>query len=151
MFLLNGKRLPEGTPFEFNGVQYPSNWLNLSTADEKRKVGIVEVAQDPRPDDELFWVTDNNDGTWSTVPRAVEDKAARTKAAVLSKIDAVELANPIPQQLLRDIVAAAVSSGLVPADHPAVAQVKSVDDEIKRLRGQIKDDAVGDVKSGVLF
>jgi len=41
MFLLDGKRLPEGVPFEHDGVQYPANFLNLSTEAEKSAIGIT--------------------------------------------------------------------------------------------------------------
>jgi hypothetical protein len=45
MFLLNGNALPENTPFtDNNGNQYPANWLNLTTDEEKAKVGIIWVS-----------------------------------------------------------------------------------------------------------
>lgn len=67
MFLLNGNRLPEGTAFtDANGNQYPANWLNLSTEEEKNAVGITWVA-DPAPVDSRFY--------WDTnLPKALEDK-----------------------------------------------------------------------------
>ena len=37
-----------------DGTQYPANWLRLATADEKKKIGITEVA-DPTPYDERFY------------------------------------------------------------------------------------------------
>jgi len=56
MFLLNGNTLPQGTPFkDANGNQYPSNWLNLSTAEEKAAIGITEVADPVRADDRFYW------------------------------------------------------------------------------------------------
>lgn len=67
MFLLNGNRLPEGTAFtDANGTQFPANWLNLSTEEEKNAVGITWVA-DPAPVDNRFY--------WDTnLPKALEDK-----------------------------------------------------------------------------
>jgi hypothetical protein len=50
MFMLNGNPLPLDTPFDANGVQYPANWLRLTSADEKAAIGITEVA-DPAPHD----------------------------------------------------------------------------------------------------
>ena len=56
MFLLNGNRLPEGTPFtDAEGNQYPANWLNLSTEEEKAAVGITWVADPTRADDRFYW------------------------------------------------------------------------------------------------
>jgi hypothetical protein len=55
MFLLNGQPLPLDTPFDANGVQYPANWLRLTSAEEKAAIGITEVA-DPAPhDDRFYW------------------------------------------------------------------------------------------------
>ncbi len=67
MFLLNGKHLPEGVGFkDANGTQYASNWLNLSTEEEKLAIGITWVA-DPAPIDTRFY--------WDTnLPKALEDK-----------------------------------------------------------------------------
>lgn len=56
MFLLNGNRLPEGKAFtDANGNQYPANWLNLSTEEEKNAIGITWVADEIRADDRFYW------------------------------------------------------------------------------------------------
>lgn len=49
--------LPQGTAFEIDGVQYPANWLNLSTAAEKAAVGIVDVRYGDYPNDQYYWVS----------------------------------------------------------------------------------------------
>lgn len=67
MFLLNGQRLPEGTPFEHNGVQYPANFLNLSTEAEKSAIGITWENEPVRADDRFYWDGDINN------PKALED------------------------------------------------------------------------------
>jgi hypothetical protein len=68
MFLLNGNTLPQGTPFkDANGTQYPSNWLNLSTAEEKSAIGITEVADEDMSFDNRFYWSKN-------LPKAMEDK-----------------------------------------------------------------------------
>jgi len=67
MFLLNGNRLAEGTSFyDANGTQYPPQWLNTSTEEQKNAIGITWVA-DPAPiDNRFYWDTD--------LPKALEDK-----------------------------------------------------------------------------
>jgi len=56
MFLLNGNRLQEGTGFtDKDGNQYPSNWLNLSTEEEKLEIGITWIADPVRADDRFYW------------------------------------------------------------------------------------------------
>lgn len=65
MFLLNGSPLPIDTPFEVDGTHYPSNWLRLTTLEEKQAIGITEVP-DPEPyDDRFYWGVNN--------PKQLED------------------------------------------------------------------------------
>ena len=61
MFLINGSPLPVGVPFQdAEGNQYPQNWLNLSTAEEKAAIGITEVPDPVRADDRFYWNGDVN-------------------------------------------------------------------------------------------
>ncbi len=59
-FLLNGKPLAVDVAFKTSdGTQYPANWLRLSSAQEKKDLGITEVADDPVYDSRFYW----GDGT----------------------------------------------------------------------------------------
>ena len=58
-FLLNGNPLAVDVPFTVGDVNYPANWLRLSTAQEKKDLGITEVADAPTYDSRFYW----NDGT----------------------------------------------------------------------------------------
>ena len=50
--------IQEGTAFEINGVQYPQNWLNLSTPEEKTALGLEEVVATNSPaNDTYYWVS----------------------------------------------------------------------------------------------
>jgi hypothetical protein len=137
MFLLNGKHLPEGVPFEIDGIQYPSNWLNLSTPEEKAAIGITEVEQQPRPDDNLYWVSDNGDGTWTAIPRSPEDIAARTKAAVINQIATLENSNPVTQRAIRELMLAIGQA--YPQAQASVFYQKALQQEaaIQQLRSQL--------------
>jgi hypothetical protein len=57
MFLLDGKRLPLDKAFTHAGIQYPKNWLRLTTLAEKEAIGIVEVPDPPNPsyDQRFYW------------------------------------------------------------------------------------------------
>lgn len=74
MFLLDGKRLQPGTAFTHNNIQYPANWLNHASLQEKLDIGITEVSEQSRPDDRFYWVTDNGDGTYGSTPKQLNDK-----------------------------------------------------------------------------
>ena len=65
-FKLNGNPLAVDVAFSHNDIQYPANWLRLSTADEKTALGITEVADAPTYDSRFYW----GDGT----ARALDDK-----------------------------------------------------------------------------
>ena len=58
-FLLDGKPLAVDVPFTYGDINYPANWLRLSTAQEKKNLGITEVADDPVYDSRFY----NGDGT----------------------------------------------------------------------------------------
>ena len=54
-FLLNGKPLAVDVPFTSGDVHYPANWLRLSSAQEKKDLGITEVADSPVYDSRFYW------------------------------------------------------------------------------------------------
>ena len=62
-FLLDGKPLAVDVPFTVGDINYPANWLRLSTADEKTALGITEVADDPVYDGRFY----NGDGSAKTL------------------------------------------------------------------------------------
>ena len=62
-FLLNGKPLAVDVAFSHNDINYPANWLRLSTAQEKTALGITEVADAPTYDSRFYW----GDGTAKTL------------------------------------------------------------------------------------
>ena len=49
--------IPAGTPFTLNGIEYPANWCNLSTPEEKAAIGMVDVVYGAQPNDQYYWVT----------------------------------------------------------------------------------------------
>jgi hypothetical protein len=59
MFLLNDKPLSPDNAFEHEGIQYPANWLRLSTLEEKQAIGITEVSDPESYDDRFYWGVDN--------------------------------------------------------------------------------------------
>ncbi len=55
-FKLNGSPLAVDVAFKTSdGTQYPANWLRLSSAQEKKDLGITEVADDPIYDSRFYW------------------------------------------------------------------------------------------------
>ena len=58
-FKLDGNPLAVDVAFSHNDIQYPANWLRLSTAEEKTAIGITEVADAPTYDSRFY----NSNGT----------------------------------------------------------------------------------------
>ena len=65
-FKLNGNPLAVDVAFSHNDINYPANWLRLSTAEEKTAIGITEVADAATYDNRFYW----GDGT----AKALDDK-----------------------------------------------------------------------------
>jgi hypothetical protein len=59
MFLLDGRPLSPDVAFEHDGIQYPANWLRLSTLEEKEAIGITEVPDPPYYDQRFYWGYDD--------------------------------------------------------------------------------------------
>lgn len=55
MFVLDGKPLSPDRAFTHNGIQYPKNWLRLTTLAEKEAIGITEVPDPPTWDQRFAW------------------------------------------------------------------------------------------------
>ena len=49
--------VPAGTAFEWDSVQYPANWCNLSSPEEKAAIGMVDVVYGQYPNDQYYWVS----------------------------------------------------------------------------------------------
>lgn len=57
---LDGKRLNYNLAFTHDGIQYPANWLRLTTLEEKQAIGITEVADEPVVYDHRFYLGPDN-------------------------------------------------------------------------------------------
>jgi hypothetical protein len=76
-FKLNGNPLVVDVAFSHNDIQYPANWLRLSTAEEKTALGITEVADAPTYDSRFY----NDDGS----AKALDDENAKDSEGNLLK------------------------------------------------------------------
>jgi len=55
MYVLGMKKLTVGQAFEFNGIQYPADWLQKTSLEEKQAIGIVEEPDPEYFDDRYYW------------------------------------------------------------------------------------------------
>jgi hypothetical protein len=88
----NQQYIQEGNAFEINGTQYPANWLNLSTPEEKAEIGLEEVIATNQPGNQTYyWVTETLNGaslTYTNTPKEFapcqENLVNQTKATAYS-------------------------------------------------------------------
>ena len=87
-FKLNGNPLAVDVAFSHNDIQYPANWLRLSTAEEKIALGITEVADAPTYDSRFY----NGDGSAKSLADTTEtiDGVEHTYLGVKSVLKAQE-------------------------------------------------------------
>jgi len=85
MFYLStdGQYIQEGTPFTIDGVQYPANWLNLSTPEEKTALGLEEVVATNSPaNDQYYWVSTELSGATLTYVNTPKDLTSVKTSAI---------------------------------------------------------------------
>jgi len=104
--------IQEGTAFEINGIQYPQNWLNLSTPQEKAEIGLEEVIATNSPaNQQYYWVSQELNGaslTYINNPKDLDtcktnaiNQLRSTAYSILLPTDwmvvkSVETSTPIP-------------------------------------------------------
>ena len=76
-FKLDGKTLPVDVAFTSNGINYPANWLRLTTLAEKKGIGITEVRDEATYDQRFYWS--------ASKAKALEDVNAKDKDGKLLK------------------------------------------------------------------
>ena len=87
--LPSGKRIGYGEAFTIGNTQYPGNWLSLVTREERAAIGITEIVEQPRPDDRYYWVSQNDDGSFTATPKDLD--GLKTQAVVNIKLNAAAL------------------------------------------------------------
>lgn len=68
MYKVNNKPLQLDRAFTLGDIQYPANWLRLSSAEQREALGITWETEAPRADDRFYWSGDINN------PKAMEDR-----------------------------------------------------------------------------
>ncbi len=72
-YKLGSRRLALDVAWEHNGVQYPANWLRLSTAQDRAELGILWEDASPTYNQKWYWGMDS-DG--NLIPKTYTDLKA---------------------------------------------------------------------------
>jgi hypothetical protein len=83
----DGQYINEGQAFTIGEVQYPNNWLNLSTPEEKLTIGLEEVIATNQPaNNQYYWVSSTLDKatlTYTNTPKDLD----QIKTTAVSQIN----------------------------------------------------------------
>lgn len=83
MFKLpNGQRIAPGTAFKYDGRQYSADWIQKAAPWQKDAIGLVEIIEQPRPDDRFYTVSQNDDGSWNKTPKDLDPLKATAIAQI---------------------------------------------------------------------
>ena len=103
----------QGAAFEIDGVQYPQNWLNLTSAEEKSSVGLVEVVTSGlRQDDRFYWVSESLSGNVLTITSTPKDLDS-LKAQWVKQVNQIAYTMLLPSDWM--VTKALETSTVVPA------------------------------------
>ena len=115
MFILDGKPLSPDVAFTTGGIQYPVNFLRLSTLEEKEAIGITEVPDPPTWDQRFYWgYTEDGELIPKDHTQLVEQWVAQTRTTagtllaptdwvIIREADNGKAADPALKQLREDI------------------------------------------------
>ena len=100
MLKLNNKPLSYDRAFTHADIQYPANWLRLSSLEERNALGITEVADAPSWDKKFYWGVDNPKDHTQLVEQWVS-QVKQTAGSLLAQTDwyvirMSDSAKPIP-------------------------------------------------------
>jgi hypothetical protein len=109
--------VPAGTAFTWDGVQYPANWCNLSTPEEKAAIGMVDVVYGQYPNDQYYWISQDAPVYTGTVVEI--NYTATPKDLAQCQTQAVDATNAAAYSILLPsdwmVVKAVETSSTVPA------------------------------------
>lgn len=92
MFILDGKKLRKGEAFSIGEgddlLQFPPNWLELSTAEDREPLGIFEAPDPIPPDPRFFDATEAEDGSLIVTKKPKDQIIQAFESALDAHLDA---------------------------------------------------------------
>ena len=147
----DGQYIQENTPFTIDGVQYPANWLNLSTPEEKSALGLEEVVATNSPaNPQYYWVSESLNGAELTYTNTPKDLTT-VKSSAFSQVN--ETAYTILQPSDWMVVKAFETSTPINADWNAWrASIRATADQTRTaVTGATDVDAVAQIMGNVVW
>ena len=147
----DGQYIQENTPFTIDGVQYPANWLNLSTPEEKAALGLEEVVATNSPaNDQYYWVSTELNGASLTYVNTPKDLTT-VKSNALDQVNNIAYTTLQPSDWM--VVKSVETSTKINADWNTYrANVRSCADNAKTMITGAPDvDAVAGIMGNIAW
>ncbi len=145
------KYIQEGTQFELGSIQYPAQWLNQATAEQKAEIGLQEVIATNSPkSDQYYWVSEELNGAELTYVNTPKDLDT-VKANCVSQVNTTAYSILLPSDWM--VVKAMETSTQVPAEwNTWRASIRATAADAVTAIGNATDvDGVADVMSNIVW
>jgi len=135
-FKLGTQTIQLDTPFTYNDIQYPANWIRLATEEDKAAIGLVWEADPVRADDRFYWDGNvNNPKNIDQVKAMLIAQSKATAGSMLSQSDwkiirATETGVPASSEVLAERAAIRTASN----DNETVINACTTVDELAVLQ-----------------
>lgn len=147
----NQQYIQEGTAFEINGIQYPSNWLNLSTPEEKAALGLEEVVATNSPaNDQYYWVSQTLDQATLTYTNTPKD-LTQVKSTAFNQVNSTAYSILLPTDWM--VVKATETSTKTPAAWDSYRQSvrTTAASTVSAIEGAVDVDAVATIMGNIVW
>ena len=147
----DGQYIQEGQAFTIGDVQYPSNFLNLSTPEEKAEIGLEEVVATNSPkSDVYYWVSSTLDKATLTYTNTPKDLTS-VKSNALSTVNNTAYSLLFPSDWMV-VKATETSTPINPDWNTYRANVRSTADQTRTAVTAAQDvDAVATIMDAIAW
>ncbi len=145
----NQQYIQEGTAFEVNGVQYPANWLNLSTPEQKAELGLEEVIATNSPANQTYyWVSETLSGPTLTYTNTPKD-LTQVKSTAIDQVNQTAYSILLPTDWM--VVKAVETSTKTPAAWDSYRQSvrTTASSTVSAIEGATDVDGVATIMSAI--
>jgi hypothetical protein len=147
----DGQYINEGQAFTISGIQYPNNWLNLSTPEEKLAIGLEEVIATNQPaNNQYYWVSSTLDKATLTYINTPKD-LDQVKTNSVSQINATAYSLLFPSDWMV-VKATETSTPINPVWNTYRANVRATADQTRTAVTVAVDvDAVANIMGSIVW
>lgn len=146
-----------GVPFTWDGIDYPANWCNLSSPEDKAAIGMVDVVYGSQPSDTYYWVTADAPVYNATANQVDINYTATPKDLTSVKTNAINQVNSTAYSLLLPtdwmvVKAVETSTSVAPAWNSWRQSVRNTaTNTVNAVEGAVDVDAVAAVMSSIAW